>query len=384
MEFDLSEDQAALRDAAAALLDSFDLKGSVRSLVGKGTPIGAQAAKGSGTSEESSTAQAEFDHELWEAMADQGWLAVTLPAAAGGLGLGTVELAVLCEQLGRRVAPAPYIGTVLALDALSGSSRHPGGLAQLREKLACGSAVGSLAWALGKGKVEVRYEGSTPLLYGRPDPALFAPLADVSVVICDDALFAVELAQPIRPDPLEAMDRTRVLGWIDLEGVAATPIGGRPEAQRMIDLAATATAAEMLGGAEQVLQMSVEYAKDRVQFGRPIGSFQAIKHRLADALVDVEAMRSSVYYAAWCAQGSPSERALAASAAKAWCSEAAKRVMASGLQVHGGIGFTWEHDLHLYMKRSQLDQVSFGDACWHRDRMAKILRAKVSSGESLF
>jgi len=222
------------------------------------------------------------------------------------------------------------------------------------------------------------------LLYGRPDPALFAPLADVSVVVCDDGLFAVELAQHTRPDPVPAMDRTRVLGWLELGGVAATRIGGRPEAQRMVDLAATATAAEMLGGAEQVLWMSVEYAKDRVQFGRPIGSFQAIKHRLADALVDVEAMRSSVYYAAWCAEGSPSERALAASSAKAWCSEAAKRVMASGLQVHGGIGFTWEHDLHLYMKRSQLDQVSFGDACWHRDRVAKILRAKVSRGESLF
>ena len=124
----------------------------------------------------------------------------------------------------------------------------------------------------------------------------------------------------------------------------------------------------------------MQYAKDRVQFGRPIGSFQAVKHRCADMLVDVEGMRSAVYYAAWCiAAGSP-DASSAASAAKIWCSEAAARVMASGLQVHGGIGFTWEHDMHLFVKRSQLDQVSFGDTSWHHDRLADMIRALAEAG----
>ena len=119
-----------------------------------------------------------------------------------------------------------------------------------------------------------------------------------------------------------------------------------------------------------------------MQFGKPIGSFQAIKHMLADALVDVEGMRSTVYYAAWCVAADDPERSLAASMAKAWCSDASRRVMAAGLQVHGGIGFTWEHDMHLYVKRAQLDQVSFGDAAFHRDRIAGLLRARLEAGES--
>ena len=129
-----------------------------------------------------------------------------------------------------------------------------------------------------------------------------------------------------------------------------------------------------------VLDMTVQYAKDRVQFGRPIGSFQAVKHRCADMLVDVEGMRSAAYYAAWAVGAGDPDASAAASAAKVWCSDAARRVMASGLQVHGGIGFTWEHDLHLFLKRSQLDQVSFGDATYHRDRLARILRPRAEAG----
>jgi alkylation response protein AidB-like acyl-CoA dehydrogenase len=129
--------------------------------------------------------------------------------------------------------------------------------------------------------------------------------------------------------------------------------------------------------------MAVEHAKQREQFGQPIGSFQAVKHRCADMLVDVEGMRSSVYYAAWSIGAGHPDASIAASTAKVWCSDAAKRVMASGLQVHGGIGFTWEHDLHLYLKRSQLDQVSFGDASFHRDRLARLLRGRVEAGESV-
>jgi hypothetical protein len=144
-----------------------------------------------------------------------------------------------------------------------------------------------------------------------------------------------------------------------------------------------ATSAELLGAPAAAMDASVAYAEDREQFGRPIGSFQAVKHRCADMLVDVEGMRSSVYYAAWCLAAGDPDRSLAASTAKTWCADASKRVMASALQVHGGIGFTWECDVHLYLKRAQLDQLSFGDAVVHRQRLASRLRARVESGTSV-
>jgi alkylation response protein AidB-like acyl-CoA dehydrogenase len=139
----------------------------------------------------------------------------------------------------------------------------------------------------------------------------------------------------------------------------------------------------MLGGAGRALELAVDYAKDRVQFGRPIGSFQAVKHRCADMLVDVEGMRSTAYWAAWCIGAGDPDASVAASTAKIWCSDASKRVMASALQVHGGIGFTWEHDLHLFLKRAQLDQLTFGDASYHRERLAALLRPRVESGASV-
>jgi len=191
------------------------------------------------------------------------------------------------------------------------------------------------------------------------------------------------------------MDVTRQLGWLraaELGDAARLELGGEAEVARHLDVAAVAYSAELLGLAQRALDLAVAYAKDRVQFGRPIGSFQAVKHRCADMLVDVEGMRSAVYWAAWTV-GDPGatadtpagadKRSIAASTAKAWCSDAALRVLASALQVHGGIGFTWEHDLHLYLKRAHLDAVSFGDATHHRGRLARLLRARVEAGDSL-
>ncbi|HTZ09523.1 MAG TPA: acyl-CoA dehydrogenase family protein, partial [Acidimicrobiales bacterium] len=178
-----------------------------------------------------------------------------------------------------------------------------------------------------------------------------------------------------------AMDRTRSLSWLAFDATPAVPLGDGEAADLLLDRAATAVSAEMLGAADHVLAMTVQYAKDRVQFGRPIGSFQAVKHRCADMLVDVEGMRSAAYYAAWAVGAGAPDADAAASAAKVWCSDAARRVMASALQVHGGIGFTWEHDLHLFLKRSELDQVSFGDAAWHRERLAALLRPRAERGE---
>jgi alkylation response protein AidB-like acyl-CoA dehydrogenase len=225
------------------------------------------------------------------------------------------------------------------------------------------------------------------VLTGRPDPVVFGPVADVVIVPAEIAgspgsreLFLVENPPETSRKSQPAMDLTRSLGWLELDATPASLLGGPGAFSSLADRAAVAVSAEMLGAAQRVLDMTVQYAKDRVQFGRPIGSFQAVKHRCADMLVDVEGMRSAVYYAAWCIAADSPDASSAASAAKIWCSEAAARVMASGLQVHGGIGFTWEHDMHLFVKRSQLDQVSFGDTSWHHDRLADMLRALAEAG----
>ena len=385
VDFDLSADQQALRDAAAALLEGKAGHDALRARVGTGAVVGTLPGAGEASAAAAADVPHGFDRNAWDAMSEQGWLAIELPEDEGGLGLGLVEVAVLCEELGRRLVAAPFLPSVVALGALSDADA--GAVAatkEWREALGQGSAVGC-AVIVPPGRIsitgagsesEVRLEGHTP-------PAPYAPSADVAVLVCDDGTYAVDLGAVGRPEPLAAMDRTRELGALRLDGAPAVRLGGPEAAARALDRAATLVSAEMLGAADHVLSMSVEYAKDRVQFGKPIGSFQAVKHMLADALVDVEGMRSTAYYAAWCTAADDAERSLAASMAKAWCSDASRRVMGTGLQVHGGIGFTWEHDMHLYVKRAQLDQVSYGDASFHRDRIATILRSRLESGQAL-
>jgi alkylation response protein AidB-like acyl-CoA dehydrogenase len=388
VDFDLSSDQEALRDAAATLLDRYAGHDALRARVGDGVIVGTLPGASGTASPTTSYAPSGFDGAAWSAMADQGWLAVELPEDEGGLGLGMVEVAVLCEQIGRHLVAAPFLSTIVTLRALS----HPGARAfpesaKWRQALAEGTAIGCVAFAPDSGTLQVDTDGDGDgdgvRLSGNVGPTLYAPSADVALVLTGDAVFAVDLAVHGRPEPLSAMDRTRELGSLEFKMTPARRIGDDDVASSLLDRAATGCSAEMLGAADHVLAMTVAYAKDRIQFGKPIGSFQAIKHKLADALVDVEGMRSTVYYAAWCAAADDRERSLAASMAKSWCSDASRRVMGAGLQVHGGIGFTWEHDMHLFVKRAQLDQVSFGDGAFHRDRIAGILHARLASGQGI-
>ena len=340
MDFELSRDQQALRDAAADLLAGRSPMPVVRSAVDRG---------------------GQPDAALWRAMLDQGWCGLAVPEKLGGVGLGWVEAAVVLEQVGAHVAPAPVLGQMVALDALADTAWGP--------PLIAGEAVAACAARL-------------------DEPCVDAPAAHLVVVPEDDRLMAIDLRDR-RPAAEPAMDVTRQVGWLRSAALADAPrleVGGAAEVARHLDVAAVAYAAELLGVARRVLDLTVAYAKDRVQFARPIGSFQAVKHRCADMLVDVEGMRSAVYWAAWTlgnVDAADDERAIAASTAKSWCSDAASRVLASALQVHGGIGFTWDHDLHLYLKRAHLDAVAFGDATHHRARLAGLLRARVEAGRSL-
>ena len=292
---------------------------------------------------------------------------------------------MLCEELGRRLVAAPFLPSVVALGALCGpEARENAGTKEWREALSQGTAVGCVVMAP-DGRLSATSTGSQgeAQLHGQAPPTLYAPSADVAVVVAGPGVYAVDLGSIGQHDPLPAMDRTRELGVLTFDATPAVRVGEADAAALLLDRAATLASAEMLGAADRVLWMSVEYAKDRVQFGKPIGTFQAVKHMLADALVDVEGMRSTVYYAAWCASAGDQDRSLSASMAKAWCSDASHRVMGVGLQVHGGIGFTWEHDMHLYVKRAQLDQVSFGDASFHRERIARMLRERLETDHSL-
>jgi alkylation response protein AidB-like acyl-CoA dehydrogenase len=343
MDFELDDDQLALQRAAGDLLDDLSSPERVR--------VAIDAGDG-------------FDRALWKSMVDQGWMGVELDERRGGLGLGAVATSVLLEQVGRHLAPAPFLPSLLALGALARAADD--GVAAAEPwvaRLLAGDAVGCVRW------------GDAPVVAG--------PIADVAVIADEDGVTAIDLTEIGRPKAVPAMDLTRQLGWLR-DARPTLVLGAHDAAVALMDRGSTYVSAELLGGASRVLDLSVEYAKERVQFGRPIGSFQAVKHRCADMLVDVEGMRSTAYHAAWCIGAGDADASVAASTAKVWCSDASRRIMASGLQVHGGIGFTWEHDLHLYLKRAQLDQVTFGDAAYHRERLAGLLRPRVEAGESIF
>ncbi len=345
MDFELSEDQEALRGAARDLLLRRSTREVVRAVVDGG---------------------GGWDRGLWAEMTDQGWPGIAVAEVDGGVGLGWVEGAVLLEAVGAHLAPTPVLGQMVALDALAGVDGAMAG------ELVAGLLDGSLVAA-------VTADPVTPVPY--------APSADV-VVACRGIGSDVEVVlidqRGSRPPAEPAMDLTRELGWLDPTAVeVATVVGGADAARRLVDVGAVAYSAELLGLAQAALDMTVAYAKDRVQFGKPIGSFQAVKHRCADMLVDVEGMRSSLYWAAWCVAVRDDDASVAASTAKSWCSDAADRVMSSALQVHGGIGFTWESDVHLLLKRAHLDRIEMGSATWHRRRLAAELRRRVRAGERL-
>jgi alkylation response protein AidB-like acyl-CoA dehydrogenase len=360
VDFDLSEDQLALQAAARDLLDDRADHDGVRAHLASGAP---------------------YDERLWRAMAEQGWLGVAVPEALGGIGLGWVEAAVLLEEVGRHTAPVPFLPSLLALTVLAGTESPP---TELVGQLLSGERIGCVGWARRPGDLVAEGRGSERRLSGRIGPVEAAAVADVALVATPDAVYLVDLAETGRPAAEPAMDGTRVLSWLSFDRTPGRLLGGDTLATDVLDRGAVGASAEMLGGAGRVLEMASQYAKDRVQFGQPIGSFQAVKHRCADMVVDVEGMRSATWYAAWAIAAGAADSSVAASTAKIWSSEAARRVMASGLQVHGGIGFTWEHDLHLYMKRSQYDWSNYGDAAFHRERLSGLLRARLAKGAGLF
>jgi alkylation response protein AidB-like acyl-CoA dehydrogenase len=336
--------------------------------------------------------------DFWTKLAEQGWLGLIYPEEYGGAALGFVDLTVLMEEMGRVVMPGPFfsttvLGGLLMLEAGSAAQKN-----EWLTRIAAGQAKTTLAWTEPSARWDAegvtttaRAAGGDFVLSGTK---LFVPdahLADVLVVVARTSegaraedgvsLFLVPgSASGLEVKLLPTMDETRKLCEVTLRDVRVPADallgardGGWAPLARVAERATVALCAEMCGGAQRVLEMTTEYAKIRVAFGKPIGAFQGVKHRAADMLVDVENAKSLTYYAAWAVDENVPEAALAASMAKAYVTDAYRKVAGAGIQLHGGIGFTWEHDLHLYFKRAKSSEFTFGDSTYHRERVAQLI-----------
>jgi alkylation response protein AidB-like acyl-CoA dehydrogenase len=320
-----------------------------------------------------------FDASTWRQMADQlGLQALAIPEQFGGAGEGMLGVVIVMSEFGRGLLTTPYFSTAVLAPAVLLESPDDPAVTPLLSLIATGDVFVAV-FADSDTQVSARLDGSAWELSGRIDELIDAVKADVLLVPArtEDGLRYFQLDahdSRVRCDALVTLDQTRPQASVDLDYAIGTPIGDHESADRAVrhaaDVGAIALAAEQLGGAERCLEMATEYARVRHQFGRAIGSFQAVKHMCAQMLVDVESARSTVLYAAWVADHEAASTSQAASLAKACSSDAFTAVAATNIQVHGGIGFTWEHDAHLYYRRAHSTALLFGDSRWHRRRLA--------------
>ncbi|MBV8981065.1 MAG: acyl-CoA/acyl-ACP dehydrogenase [Acidimicrobiia bacterium] len=367
MNFAFSEEQEELRRTVRAFLEQKSPSAEVRRLM--------ETEEG-------------YDPAVWEQMGSQlGLQGLAIPEEYGGSGYSYVELIVVLEEMGRALLAAPYFSTVaLAANAIL----HSGDDAAKKELLpgiASGETIATLAMTEDNGRWDAEgitatatKSGDGYTIDGHKMFVLDGHTANLIIVAAKTgdnvSLFTVAGdASGLTRTALATMDQTRKQARLEFSGTPAKLLGtegeGWPVLSRVLDLAAVALAAEQVGGAQMCLDMSVDYAKVRVQFGRPIGSFQAIKHKCADMLLEVESAKSAAYYAGWAAAELNDELPTVASLAKAYCSDAYFHAAAENIQIHGGIGFTWEHDAHLYFKRAKSSQLLLGDPTYHRELLAQ-------------
>jgi len=288
-----------------------------------------------------------YDPSLWTAVVGQGWTGIAVAEGDGGAGLGHVELALVAEEFGYACAPSPFFSTSAATLMLMGADSAQ------RQRWLPGLVSGETRGAVGV----VTADGS----------ALVPDAGDAAVLVLVDGDSAVVVARAEADvEPVSAVDITRPYFRVRTDG--GEPLSG--DVAGGIDCVEVLLSAELTGVAARAMEMAVEYARQRTQFGRPIGAYQAVSHRCADMLLAVESSRSATYFAAWTADAEPFSLAQAASVAKATAAEAGWRVTSSALQVHGGIGFTWEHDLQFFLKRAAADARLFGSVAMHRERVA--------------
>jgi alkylation response protein AidB-like acyl-CoA dehydrogenase len=374
LDFGFSEEQEMLRQSARGLLEKECPSALVRRLM--------EDERG-------------YDPGLWQKFAELGWLGLVIPEETGGSGLSYVDLVLVLEEMGSVMLPSPFIWTVMFAEAI----KRAGSTGQKRSylpKIASGKLFATVAWQEPSGSwspdgiaMTAKAEGTGFVLDGVKLFVNDGHIADYLLVPARSSgrgedgitLFALDgKLAGITATPLKTMDQTRKLTELKFSGVKANADdivgsvgGGWKTLAEVLDRGKVMLAAEMMGGAQKVLDMTVDYAKVRVQFGRPIGSFQAVQHKCANMMVDIEGAKSAVYYASWAVSNDHPEAALASSVAKAAASDAYRRVSAEGIQLHGGIGFTWDHDLHLYFKRAKSAEFTFGDGAWNRELIAQAI-----------
>ncbi|HEV7722702.1 MAG TPA: acyl-CoA dehydrogenase family protein [Iamia sp.] len=367
MNFAFSDEQEELRKVVRQFLENKSSETAVR---------------------EQMDTEAGYDTAVWSQMAEQlGLQGLAIPEEYGGSGYGFIELVVIFEEMGRSLLCAPYFSTVaLAATTLLHAGDEDAKKAHL-PGIASGETIATLAFTEANGKWDdsgitatATKDGDAYTITGEKMFVLDGHTAGLIIVAAKtDAgttLFTVAGdASGLTREALPTMDQTRKQARLTFDATPATLLGAEGEGwatlEKVLDLAVVALAAEQVGGAQLCLEMAVQYAKDRVQFGRPIGSFQAIKHKCADMLLEVESAKSAAYYAGWCASELNDELPSVASLAKAYCSEAYFHATAENIQIHGGIGFTWEHPAHLYFKRAKSSELLFGDPTYHRELLAQ-------------
>ena len=367
MNFAFTEEQEELRKTVRSFLESKSPEAAVR---------------------EQMETETGFDPAVWKQAGEQlGLQGLHIPEQYGGSGYGYVELGIVLEEMGRALLAAPFFSTVvLAANTLLQSGDEDAKNTYL-PGIASGETIATLAFTEPSGKwdesgitMSATKSGDGYTLSGTKMFVLDGNTANLIIVAARTeggvSLFAVDGdASGLTRTNLSTMDQTRKQSKLEFADTPAKLIGteggGWGVLSTVLDLAAVGLAAEQVGGAQKVLEMAVDYAKVRVQFGRPIGSFQAIKHKCADMLLEVESAKSAAYYGMWCASELNDELPSVASLAKAYCSEAYFHATAENIQIHGGIGFTWEHPAHLYFKRAKSSELLFGDPTYHRELLAQ-------------
>jgi acyl-CoA dehydrogenase len=366
VNFDFSPDQRALRDQARKFLSEQSSSARVRRILDGAAP---------------------YDAELWRGMGEMGWIGTAIPEPHGGAGFGYLELCVLAEELGRSLAPTPFASTIyLAAEALllAGSEAQQ---KRWLPRIAQAEAIGCLALAEGAhvataANLTTRVAGGR--ISGTKLPVMDGDVADFAVVAAAESpgragLFLVDLTGAgVTRTSVTTVDPTRSHARIVFDGAAVEPLGagaGWALVERLLDRAAVLVAFEQVGGAQAALDMAREYALGRFAFGRQIASFQAIKHKLADMYVAVELARSNAYYGAWALSKDAPELPVAAAAARVAASEAYYQAAKENIQVHGGMGFTWEFDCHLHYRRAKLTELMLGSARRWKDLLIARLEA---------
>jgi alkylation response protein AidB-like acyl-CoA dehydrogenase len=355
MQFGLSESQQILKDNARKFFVGECPMAEVRRLMETDTAYGAA---------------------LWSKMAEQGFTGIIFPEEYGGLGLGKVELILLMEEMGYALTPGPFFATV----ALAGTAIDACGSSEQKKKylapICAGEARSTLALLEAGASwdpADIHITGANGKLSGAK---LFAPdaaVADFIVVAARDGLFVVNAkAAGLSVKPMHGMDLTRKLYEVGFSNTPAEKLGGPSDLAQALNIATVALAAELTGGMQRTLDLTIQYAKTRKQFGQPIGSFQAVQHQCSDMYLETESSRSAAYYAAWALQENTADAALAVSIAKMYSSDAGRTVGNRGIQVHGGMGFTWENDLHLYYRRAKSSETALGEGTFHRERIARL------------